>query len=182
MLRAGAPAFYFVERFVISIQKSPLENRLLDFCDKLIGPHGFRTVDIDCALARRSLLRVFIDLKQPHSEGATENHGVTLQDCQRVSELLGPALEVEDFFSGPYDLEVSSPGLERRLRIKPDFESCIGSEVKLRLSSPVKSLGRNVRAHLRGVSEVGVELESQGKEVTIPWDQIRRGNLVWNFD
>ncbi|MEZ4751867.1 MAG: hypothetical protein R3B54_14910 [Bdellovibrionota bacterium] len=105
MLRAQAPAFYFVERFVITIQKSPVENRLLDFCDKLIGPHGFRTVDVDCALARRSLLRVFIDLKEPRSEGASEKQGVTLQDCQRVSELLGPALEVEDFFSGPYDLE-----------------------------------------------------------------------------
>lgn len=167
---------------MISIQKSPLENRLLEFCDRLIGPHGYRTVDIDCAVARRSLLRVFIDVTPAEGGAVSEKSGVQVKDCARVSELLGTALELEEFFSGPYDLEVSSPGLERRLRLKPDFESCIGSEVKLRLSSPIKSLGRNVRAHLKGVSEAGVELESQGMEVVIPWDQIRRGNLVWNFD
>src|SRR5690606_27475675 len=116
-LRCGlTPAFYFGER-VRSVQKSSLESRLLEICEAVVAPHGFRIVDIDCALARRSLIRVFIDVSAP-AEGEAPRGNVTLDDCVRVSDLLSPALDVEDVVPGPYELEVSSPGLERRLRLE----------------------------------------------------------------
>ena len=67
---------------------------------------GFELADMDAHFGRRGLLRLFID-----REG-----GVTLDDCERVSEQIGALLDVEDPLPGSYVLEVSSPGFDRRLR------------------------------------------------------------------
>ena len=82
------------------------KERLLGFLEPAVEAMGFELADVDVHLGRRGVLRLYID-----REG-----GVTLDDCQRVSEQVGALLDVEDPLPGSYNLEVSSPGFDRRLR------------------------------------------------------------------
>src|SRR5215510_6711721 len=89
---------------------------------ELIGPEGHPTV------------RVFID------KGA----GVTHEDCSDVSNHLGAVLDVEDFIHSAYTLEVSSPGIERGLYKRDDYERFAGSLAKLKTQRPINGQ-RNFR-------------------------------------
>lgn len=160
-----------------SIHKTEVESKLLAVCEEALSARGFRIVDLDFQPAGRSTLRVFIE----RSEGGEAGTRVSLEDCSSVSQLLGPLLDVEAVLSGPYDLEVSSPGLDRRLRLRPDFERCIGSEVKLRLLEKREGTGMNVRGKLLRVDPSSLILQVGNEERSIPLGNVRRANLVWEF-
>lgn len=112
------------------------------------------------------VLRLFID----------KPGGVSVEDCQRVSQHVGTILEVEDPIPHAYTLEVSSPGLTRSLRRPEDWAGAVGSLVKLVTHEPVDRrqsfLGRVV-----AVEESSVRIESDGSEYEIPRDQIARARL-----
>src|SRR4051794_16535757 len=94
-----------------SISKTPLELRILSLSENVLEPQGFRVVDVDCRVGHRSLLRIFIE------RAGSQNP--TLDDCASASRLLSAQLDTdEEILPGAYDLEVSSPGLDRRLRLK----------------------------------------------------------------
>lgn len=161
-----------------SIHKSEIESQLLAICEGAIASKGFRVVDLDFQPAGRSTLRLFIE----RSEGdQKEGGGVSLGDCSSVSQLLSPLLDVETILSGPFDLEVSSPGLDRRLRLRPDFERCIGSEVKLRLLEKSEGTGMNVRGKLIRLDQASLIMQVGNEERAIPLTNVRRANVVWEF-
>lgn len=103
--------------------------------------------------------------------------GVTLDDCQRVSEELGDHLDVEDFVGYPYHLEVSSPGLDRPLTRDRDFVRFVGQEV--RVSTREDLQGRhNFRGRLAGLQDGAVLLDlPDGQRVAIPRELILRARL-----
>ncbi|HZD54669.1 MAG TPA: ribosome maturation factor RimP, partial [Candidatus Aquicultoraceae bacterium] len=124
---------------------------------------------VDLEIARegpRSVVRVFLD-----REG-----GVTLRDCEAFSRRLGALLDVEDPVAGPYSLEVSSPGLNRRLKAPRHFAACRGKRVRVSLSSPVEG-SRNFRGILLGSDEEGIELERDGRSFRLPYRLMRRANV-----
>ena len=139
---------------------------------------GFRTVDVDCKLAGRSLVRIFIE-RQLTEPGLQEKTGVSLDDCAEASRLIGPLLETEECLPGAFDLEVSSPGLDRRLRLRSDFEQFVGQEVKLKLAESIPGMGANPACSLTGVEKEFILVSSQGKEVSVPFSKIKRANLIW---
>jgi len=87
---------------------------------------GYELVDLDLRMGRNGLLRLYID-----REG-----GVTLDDCEHVSRQISAFLDVEDPMPGRYVLEVSSPGIERRLRTVEHFRRFVNEEVKIQLARP----------------------------------------------
>jgi len=103
--------------------------------------------------------------------------GVTLDDCQRVSEELGDHLDVEDFVGYPYHLEVSSPGLDRPLTRDQDFVRFLGQEA--RVSTREDLQGRhNFRGRLAGLQDGAVLLDlPDGQRVAIPRELILRAKL-----
>jgi ribosome maturation factor RimP len=113
------------------------------------------------------VLRVFID----------KPGGVTLGDCQRVSEELGDHLDVEDFIGSPYHLEVSSPGWDRPLTRDQDFVRFLGHEA--RVSTREDLQGRhNFRGRLAGLQDGAVLLDlPEGQRVAIPREIILRARL-----
>ena len=157
-----------------SIYKSDLETELLSFCDEKIGTLGFRVVDLDCRLSGKSLLRLFVDNK-------TGSAQTTLEDCVKLSRLLDPLIEERNFFSGAYELEISSPGLDRRLRMASDFSSAVGKEVKLEFCEPIESLGKQTRGHLVEVKEGKIRVEASGKSVWVELNKIKKAHTVWQF-
>jgi len=163
------------------IAKSDLEKRLLALCEIHIGPLGFRVIDVDCSTGGRSLVRAFVEFLAPEGPRSP-----TLDECASVSRVLGGVLEAEELVSGSYNLEVSSPGLDRRLRTLEDFESSVGSEVRLRLVSPVSGLGKepagtvkSVKGSPGGEGDPSVVLQCQSREWEIPLARVRRANRVW---
>ena len=124
-------------------------------------------IDVEVATeGSRSVIRVFID-----REG-----GVQLRDCESVSRKLGAILDVEDPVSAPYSLEVSSPGLNRRLSRPKHFAAFRGRKVRVSLSAPVEG-SRNFRGVLLGSDEEGIELERDGRIFRLPYRLIRKANL-----
>ncbi|MDX1902251.1 MAG: ribosome maturation factor RimP [Gammaproteobacteria bacterium] len=119
---------------------------------------------------RDLLLRIYID----------KVGGVTVDDCTKVSRQVSAMLDVEDPFMGRYSLEVSSPGINRPLFTLAQYERYLGSQVKLRLSHPLN--GRmNFVGQLIRVEEVNVCLLMDAEEVSIPFADIARANIVTNI-
>jgi ribosome maturation factor RimP len=109
------------------------EERLIALISPIIAPLGFEIVHIEVHNQRHKVLRIFIDrLLQP---GEDSEKGIGIQDCVDVTKALGEPLdqlpEVEEVFKGPYELEVSSPGVDRPLRTERDYERFSGREVRI---------------------------------------------------
>jgi ribosome maturation factor RimP len=120
-------------------------------------------------------LRVSIDRVEP----------ITIDDCERVSRVIGPLLDNASLIPGPYDLEVSSPGAERPLRGKADYERFNGKRVNVRyLAGDTETV---VEGRLVAVDTAGIAVESQGARgrapviVHIGWDDVASGRLAVSF-
>lgn len=164
---------------MVSISKNDQEFKILDLCEKCLNPLGFRAVDVDCHVAGTSIVRIFIERVSPPAEPT----GVaSIQDCAQVSRLISPLIEAENVIPGGYELEVSSPGLDRRLRLTEDFEKVVGEEVKLKLVEKLAQLGANVTGKLLAAQGESITVLTQGIEVPVPLNKIRRANRVWHFE
>ncbi len=146
-------------------------DNIAKIAEPAIEAEGYYLVDLEFRRERGGgVLRLFID----KPEG-----GITLDDCQKVSELLGPMLDVEDTIEGPYFLEVSSPGINRRIRKKADFERFAGALVKVQLRSPLEGR-RKVTGIIDRVEETELVVrlaDSDSETMRIPFASIARANL-----
>lgn len=106
--------------------------------------------------------------------------GVTLEDCRRVSREVGLLLEVDDPIDHPYNLEVSSPGLDRPLRTVRDFERCMGRKVKV-ISREAVAERTEHEGVISGVDEDEVTLSIDADFVRIPLDIIAKAKQVIEF-
>jgi ribosome maturation factor RimP len=120
------------------------------------------------------MLRVFIE-KQYEIASGTVSGGITVADCESVSRQLQRVLEVEGIDYGR--LEVSSPGLDRRLKKAADFVRFAGREARIRLRRPVDGR-RNFVGVLRGVSGERVELDFEGGCLAFELADLDRARLV----
>lgn len=99
-----------------------LRNIVRDLAESVAGEQGVEIFDVEIAgSSRRPLLRIYIDRKG----------GVTLEDCERFSRSLSALMDVEDPVRTHYVLEVSSPGLDRPLRIFSDYEENTGKLARI---------------------------------------------------
>ena len=114
----------------------------------------------------RTLIRVFLD-----REG-----GIRLGECESFSRKMSAVLDVHDPMSGPYVLEVSSPGLNRRLVKPAHFASMTGRKIRVALSGPVEG-SWNYAGTLTRADGEGFELERDGKTFRFPYGAVRKANL-----
>ncbi len=138
----------------------------------LAGEQGVQVEEIELAgSARRPTVRVYID-----REG-----GVTLDECERFSRSLSLLLDVEDFIQSSYVLEVSSPGLDRPLKNKKDFEKSVGKLARIVTRESIDNqtffLGRIVSVR---DDSVVLAVEKRG-ELTIPLAGISKARLEVEF-
>lgn len=103
--------------------------------------------------------------------------GIGLDDCERVSQVAGPLLDQADLIEGPYALEVSSPGAERPLRQRAEYERFRGHRVNVRHRS-----GRAeavIEGHLVAVDDAGIAVRGKaGQIVHLGWDDIMAARLA----
>jgi len=122
-------------------------------------------VDLEVRGRPAATLRLFID----------RSGGVDLELCAAVSHALDDVRE-------RYSLEVSSPGLDRRLRKPAHFAAALGEEVAVKLTAPQEGRS-NVRGRLDGADERGIAIHTEaGETVRLPLDGIARAHVVYNFE
>jgi len=114
-----------------------------------------------------ALLRVYIDSER----------GITVDDCERVSYQVSGLLDVNDPIAGHYTLEVSSPGLDRLLFRRADYERFAGSLVKVRMTVP-QAGRRKFQGRLLRVEDTNIVVDQDGEEVALALDQIEQARLV----
>jgi ribosome maturation factor RimP len=116
----------------------------------------------------RTILRVYID--QPG--------GITLEDCAQFSRRFSTVMDVEDFVSFAYVLEVSSPGVNRPLVKEADFQRFLGENARVRTRRPIEGQ-RNFKGRIVDVNEGRVTFESApDKQVVIDAEDIEKSNLI----
>ena len=145
-----------------------IAQRVQDIAERVAIDHGIELVHAEVAgPENKPIVRVFIDKPQ----------GVTHDDCSEVSLHLGTILDVEDFIHASYTLEVSSPGLERGLYKRADYERFAGNDARMKTRLPVNGQ-RNFRGRLLGMDgdEVLFDDRTNGK-VRIPLEIIKQANL-----
>jgi ribosome maturation factor RimP len=133
---------------------------------------GLELVDVIYRGERgRRVLRVTID----------RDGGVDLDTIATVSEKLARRLDLEGFGEGTYELEVSSPGLERPLKTPAQYRRCVGAHVEVRTTGPVDGALRHVGT-LAGLDDDGIDLDIDGAGRRIAFPEIASARTVVDWD
>ena len=106
--------------------------------------------------------------------------GVTVDDCARVSDQVSAVLDVEDPISGHYTLEVSSPGIDRRLFAATHFVTCKGVQVSVSLKSAIDGR-RRFKGLLCGMEDDDVVVRIDDDEYLLPIEQIEKARVIADF-
>ncbi len=146
----------------------PERKVLLELLEPEVEQLGFELAYIEALFdSRPGILRLFID----------KEAGITLDDCAAVSRQVSAVLDVEDPIPGDYNLEVSSPGMNRQL-VKPEhFEKFVGQQVKIKLKRALNER-RNFKAKLLGLEAEQILLEEEKQRFKIPLQEIDTARLV----
>ena len=113
-------------------------DRVREIAERVAASSGLEVVEVEFrGSGKARMLRVFLD--KPGAASGDPLAGVTHGDCANFSREFGTILDVEDAIPGSYTLEVSSPGLDRKLTKAADFERFTGSRVKLTTRNPVNN-------------------------------------------
>jgi ribosome maturation factor RimP len=148
-------------------------DKIRAIAERVAASEGMEIVEVQLlgGGAHRTL-RIFID----------KPAGVTHADCELISQQVGTILDVEDVVpGGRYTLEVSSPGVERKLSRASDFERFLGHKVKVVLRQPVENQRHWIGA-LRNFAEGIITLEpSPGKSIRFPLELVEKANLKFEW-
>ena len=151
---------------------SVTREQLIGLLEPAVEALGYELSDLELNIGHgRGLVRLFIDSEQ----------GITLDDCESVSRQVSGVLDVEDPITGDYNLEVSSPGADRKL-VKPEhFDRFAGNVVKVRLRRLVNGR-RRIKGQLLGREDDVIRLRLEDKDLTIAIEEIEVARLVpdWN--
>ena len=143
-------------------------DEVLELLEPTIIGLGYELADLEVKLGgKHGVLRLFIDKPE----------GIALDDCERVSLAVSALLDVEDPLPGHYDLEVSSPGLDRKLTKVEHFQRFTGEIVKVQMRFPVEGR-RRFRGTLVSSDDENIVVEVDGVAHTLPVATIDTARLV----
>lgn len=134
--------------------RKKIEEVLTEIADPIAKRHSFELVDVEFLKEGSNwYLRIYID----------KSGGITIDDCQVVSEEISDILDKEDPIPQSYFLEVSSPGLDRPLKKDSDFEKFKGEMVEVKVFKPID--GKKVfEGELLGYKDNIITIKKDGKE------------------
>jgi ribosome maturation factor RimP len=170
LARVGFPTLDFLMGGVI-VNKKELMKKLVKMCDESARSLDYELVDVEYVKESGSYyLRVYIDKKA----------GITLDDCQSMSELLGEKLDKEDPIENAYYLEVSSPGLDRPLKNDRDLKRNLGKDIEISLYKPLENK-KKFEGNLKFFTEDKIVIKINDDEMEIPRDAISVIKLALKF-
>jgi ribosome maturation factor RimP len=164
-------------------------ERVREIADRVAASSGLEVLDVEfLGGGKARMLRVFLD--KP-AAGNDPLAGVTHGDCANFSREFGTILDVEDVMAGSYTLEVSSPGLDRKLVKAADFTRFTGSRMKLTTRQPVNNT-RHFEGRLESFQDGRLTLDlsvashksrkkmgdAAGQKIEIDFANVEKANLV----
>jgi ribosome maturation factor RimP len=155
------------------MEAAEIEGRIREITERVATEHGLEHVHTEVGvLGRNAAVRVFID----------KPGGVTHEDCATVSRHVGTVLDVEDWVNSAYTLEVSSPGLERGLYKREDYERFAGRLAKMKSREAVNGQ-RNFKGRIVGVEGERVVFDDNASgRVKVPVGSVVKANLEIDVD
>ncbi|AOW78133.1 MAG: ribosome maturation factor RimP [Colwellia sp.] len=148
------------------------EHKLTDMLRPAVEEVGKELLGIEYISAgNNSVLRLFID----------HENGIDVDDCAEVSRQVGAILDVEDPIGSEFNLEVSSPGLDRPLFDKPHYEAVIGEIIEVKLSIPLNGR-RKFKGRLAAVENDTLVVTVDSEDYELVLGNIVKGNLVFNHN
>jgi len=158
---------------------SSREKLLLELINPVLVPLGYEAIAAEVHLGRQRKLQLFIDHHREESSGSSGFHAprlpIGIEDCVQATHALDPALdavpEVDQIFKGSYELEISSPGVERPLRKSSDFQAYAGERARIHvfralLSDEIENPDYSTR-NPKQKNFLGVLLGCSGKKVKL---------------
>ncbi len=146
-------------------------TELWDLLEPIVTALGYELVEIEYQPStRHGVLRLYIDSED----------GIQLEDCSAVSNQVSALLDVEDPIPGHYNLEVSSPGMDRPLRGIKDYERFTGELVNIKTGMAIDGR-RNFKGRLRGIEGDEITIECDGQQFLLPLASIEKARLVPEF-
>jgi ribosome maturation factor RimP len=167
-------------------------DRVREIADRVAASSGLEVIDLEfLGGGKARMLRVFLD---KIAAGSDPQAGVTHDDCANFSREFGTILDVEDVMPGSYTLEVSSPGLDRKLIKAADFTRFTGSRMKLTTRQPVNN-NRHFEGRLENFQDGRLTLDlsvashksrkkmgaAAGQKIEIEFANVEKANLVPEF-
>jgi ribosome maturation factor RimP len=168
-----AKAHFFVGFDTFGTMREPVASKIEEIAQRVAESEGLELVEVEVKGGGGSrLVRISID----------KPDGVTHADCELVSQQVGTILDVEDVVpGGRYTLEVSSPGVERKLLKLQDYQRFQGKKVKVTLREPIEGR-RNWDGTLTGFEDGIIALDAgQGKTVRFEFGQVQKANLKFEW-
>ena len=156
-------------------RKEDILEKVRQIAAPLCAQEGLELIEVEFGGAGgRQTLRLFID----------KPGGVSLDDCTSVSHAVSAALDVEDPIIGAYDLEVSSPGLDRPLRTPEHFQKYAGERVRVKTYAPISETDnrKTFVGKLIGYEEGFVVVDVDGTLFRVPHAQVSKANVEPDFD
>jgi len=149
-----------------------LVERLTAILEPAVEAAGFELLGIEYISAgRHSTLRLFID----------HENGVVIEDCALVSRQVSAVLDVEDPISSEYNLEVSSPGMDRPLFKLAHYEALVGEDIAVQLQVPVENR-RKFTGKLESVEGDILSFTIDQQPFRVSFQQVKKAHLVPKFD
>ena len=147
-------------------------QKLNELLQPLVEDLGYEFVGLEYnSNPKHSLLRVYIDRED----------GVGIEDCETVSREVAALLDVKDPIRSQYNLEISSPGLDRPLFTPAHYAEFAGNEAQITLFAPHEGR-RKFKGPILSADENGVCIEQDGVEVTLGFDNIAKAKLVPDYE
>lgn len=144
-------------------------EKIREIAGRVAASEGLTLVDVELKGGRTNqLLRIYID----------KPSGVSHAECQAMSEQMSALLDVEDPFPGPYTLEVSSPGLERKLVKASDYQYFTGRRARIVLREPLEDGNKVVEGRLAGLEAGRVRLQVEDQVRELELSSITKAKLV----
>jgi ribosome maturation factor RimP len=173
------------------MNRTGIVAKIEEIAERVAQPEGIEIVEVDLKGAgRHQVLLIVID----RVPGIDKPSGVTHGDCELISQQVGTILDAEDVIKGTYSLEVSSPGVERKLLKWKDWGRFVGEKAKVVLREPLTPVNGTQSPLQDGVKYfegVIARAEDEGKivtvalpdgaEVTFPFEQVDRANLRFEW-
>lgn len=147
-------------------------KRLTNMLQPLVEDLGYEFVGLEyTGQSKNAVLRIYIDREQ----------GIDLDDCGRVSGEVAALLDVEDPISGQYNLEVSSPGLDRPLFTLEQCARFAGEQVQMTVFAPVEGR-RKFKGRILSVTGDTLNIDQDGAEIALDFSNIAKARLVPDYD
>ncbi|HEY1240959.1 MAG TPA: ribosome maturation factor RimP [Bryobacteraceae bacterium] len=168
-----AKAHFFIGLAVYGTMREAVASKIEEIAQRVAESEGMELVEVEVkGGGNQRLVRISID----------KPAGITHADCELVSQQIGTILDVEDVVpGGRYTLEVSSPGVERKLLKPRDYERFAGKKAKITLREPVDGR-RTWEGTLAGLADQTIALEvGPGQTIRFPFEQVQKANLKFEW-